>query len=38
MAGSVANAARPVRDPHVRICFDRELQMLDEAVAGLAWV
>jgi DNA-binding transcriptional MocR family regulator len=38
MAGAVARAGR-ADDPHIRICFDRDPQILDEAVErmGAAW-
>jgi DNA-binding transcriptional MocR family regulator len=35
MAGTVARADR-AEDPHIRICFDRSLQILDEAVERMA--
>jgi hypothetical protein len=35
MAGAVARANRAA-DPHIRICFDRDAQILDEAVERMA--
>jgi hypothetical protein len=35
MAGAVARADR-APDPHIRICFDRSVQILDEAVERMA--
>ena len=35
MAGTVVRADRG-DDPHIRICFDRSYQILDEAAARMA--